>query len=130
MEWGDVVEDPERAPVGADHQICAFDDHVPDGRDRQVRLEPLPVDTVVERDQNAAFRSAVQETATIRIFTHDTREFVDRDAVGDARPRRAVILGAIQVRMQVVGLVASSRHVRGRRVVWGWFDDIDHRPLR
>ena len=64
-----------------DHQIGAVDDQVPDRRDGQVRVEPLPRDAIIERDQNAAFGAAVQQPPFRGVFADDAGELI----VGDAK---------------------------------------------
>src|SRR5207249_2684388 len=56
-----VVEDPERATVRAEHEVVVLDHEVVDGNDRQVAAKSLPAAAVVERDVRAGLGAGVQQ---------------------------------------------------------------------
>ncbi len=124
-----VVEDPERAAVRGHHEVGVLHDQVVDRHDRQVAAQALPRAAVVERDPHAAFGARVEQTAPVRILADRARDLSGRDAVGDALPRPAVVVGLEQVGMRIGELVAGRRHVAGGRVVRRRLDHADQRPL-
>jgi len=47
VEHTEIIQDPERPPLGGNHQITALDRHVGDRSDREVQLERPPAHAVV-----------------------------------------------------------------------------------
>src|SRR5438445_5871073 len=73
---------------------------ITNGHVRQIQLERLPVRTVVEGDEDAEFRSRVEQTFAIWILTHDARGPIGRNAVlpvSQTRPGLSVVIRAINV---------------------------------
>ena len=102
-----VVQDPERAAVSGHHQVVVRDHHVVDGHDRQVELEGLPVHPIVEGYQHAGLCAGVEQALAFRILAHHSHKGVFRDAVGDLSPGRPVIVGLVDVGLEVVRFVAG-----------------------
>src|SRR6185437_14590244 len=50
-------------------------------------------------------------------------------AIGDLRPGRAVVVGLVEIGMEVVELVAIGGEIGGGGIVWGRLDDADQRPF-
>ena len=48
LEGGEIVENPERAALGCEHEILPVHSQVGDRGYRQVQLQRLPVGSVVE----------------------------------------------------------------------------------
>src|SRR2546429_19608 len=66
----------------------------------EIQLERLPVRAVVKRDENAEFRSGVEQTFAVWILTHDAGRPICRNAVlpiSQTCPGLAVVIGAINV---------------------------------
>ena len=129
VERREVVEDPERAAVGRDHQIGVLHDQVVDRRDRQVARQPLPRAAVVERHPDLRLGAAVEQPAAVRILADHPGELAIRQAVGDALPRASVVARLEQIRARVIELVASGGDVAGGRVVRRRLEDADQRPF-
>ena len=128
----EVVEDPEGAPLGRNHQVVALDLQVGDRRDRQVELERLPVGAVVERDVEAELGAGVEQPLARRVLAHDAHEVVGRNAVlavGQQIPVGAVVVGAEDVRPEVVEPVVVHRDEGAPRVLRRRLDHVDRRPL-
>ena len=100
----EVVQDPEGASLGGDHEVAVMDLEVGDGRHRQVELERLPPDSVVERDIHPVFRAGEQEALSLRILPDRANEVTRADAVvaGQEAPGGAVVVRPEYVRREVV----------------------------
>ena len=129
---GDVVQDPERAPVGREHQIALGHDEIGDRRDGHVQLQRLPAAAVVERDVHAELAAGVEQPLAHRILSHDANEVVGRNAaaVGEKRPRLAVIVRPVDVRTVVVRAIGGHREERAARVVGRRLDRVHQREPR
>src|SRR5579883_582866 len=125
----DVVQYPERAPVGGGDEIVILDCQVVNGDDGQVALQRLPVRAIVKGDEDAQLGSGIEQAAPLRVFANDAREGISGDAIGDLCPGLPVIVGFIQVGLEVVELVARGGKVGRGRVVRRWLDDADERPF-
>src|SRR5258707_13979505 len=102
MERADVVDDPERASLGRDHQVSVMHLDVRHRHIWEVQLKRLPVAAVVKREKDTEFRSGVKQPFPIWIFADYSRRPIRRDAVlaiGQPRPRLSVIIRAIEVRL-------------------------------
>ena len=126
----DVVQDPERAAVGGDHEIVAVHHQVVNRRDGQVELQRLPVRSVVEGCVHAALRAGKQQALASGIFPHRAHVEVLRNAVHQQRPGLAEIRGLIDIGLLIVELVTVHRHVSRAGIVRRRVDDADHAPLR
>ena len=125
-----VVQDPERAPMGRDDHLDVLDDQVVDRRDRQVAAEPMPASAVVERNVDARLGPAIEQALAARVLADRPRELAVGDAAGDLAPRLAAVGGLVQIGPRVVVLVTRGRDVKRVLVVRRGFDDADQRPFR
>src|ERR1019366_115049 len=64
------------------------------------------------------------------IFAHGAYVGTGRNAVGDASPALAEVVGLVDERVEIVELMAVNRNIGGAGVVVRGFDDADHAPLR
>ena len=126
----EVVEDPERPAMRGRHEIVGVDAQVAHTHARQVELQRLPPRAVVHRDVHAGLRCSEQQTAPDDVLPDRARVRSHGNARVDARPRPAVIVRPVQIRTEVVELVARGGHVRDRRVVARRLDAIHARVLR
>ena len=114
-ERRDVVHDPERPPHRRREQIAVVHLEIGDGRRRQVLLQRLPVLPLIERHVRALERAGVQQSFLLGIFAHDVHRLIGGNAVGavgEQRPVLAVIVGHIEVRLEVVEVHPVRGHVR------------------
>ena len=89
---------------------------VRDGRGRKVLLQRLPLPAVLERHEEAELGASVEQALALRILADDARGVIVGNAVhaiGQLRPGRAVVIGLVDVRLQiVVAQEAIHRDVR------------------
>jgi len=132
VEHADIVQHPESAAFGRDHQflLALVELHVGDRRDREIQLERAPVFAVIERKEQTGLRPRHQQALAIRIFAHHAGERIARNPVDDFLPRLAVVRGLVQVRTEIVQLVIGGRHVRRARIVRRGVNRVDADPLR
>src|SRR5512140_3525999 len=76
---------------------------------RQIQLERLPVVAIIERDENAQFRSTEEQSATLRVLRDVLHINAGRQAIRDPLPSLAAIAGTIDVRLVVFETVAVYR---------------------
>ncbi len=127
---GEVIENPERASVRRGDQVAFLDGEIVNWNDRQVATQRLPVGAVVERYPDPSLRSRVQEARALWVLAQDASELCCGNSVRDRRPRRAVVVGLVQVRLHVVELVPVGRDIRRARREIRRVDHRDARPLR
>ena len=111
----DVVQDPERAPVGRRDEVAVLDHEVVHRDDRQVAAQRLPVGAIVERHPHPVLGAREQEAAPYRVFPHDAHELRRGDPAHRLPPRLAVVAGPVDVGRPVLELVAVGRQVGGAR---------------
>ena len=134
LERGQVVENPEAAPVGGDDQVVKAFLHLNavHRRVRQIHLQRLPVLPIVERHVHRILSPEVQEAAANRIFLDAVcpAQHAVWNPVGDRLPRLAVVVRLVHIRIAIVRVVEIDREVGRRRVVMGRFDAADPAPQR
>ena len=69
-----VVENPEGAAVGRDHEIVAGHHEIMERGLRQIELQALPVRAVVEGDECAGLGGGVEQSAFRRVLAHGMHE--------------------------------------------------------
>ena len=129
-ERGDIIEDPERATVGTEHQIVILDFHVADRNDRQVELQRTPLLTAVERDVDPELAARVEQSGLDRILANDPDVVICRYSPHHSLPARTVVRRPEYVGREVVEFVAIHRQVRRSRVMRRCLDDADQPPVR
>ena len=115
-----VVENPERPALRAQHEVLPRELDVRDGGGRQVELQRLPVPAIVERHAHPELGAGVEQPRAVGIFAHHARRLVGSDAVGavgEPRPALAVVVGAINVRCEVAEQEPVDGHVGGAHPV-------------
>src|SRR5215469_15972792 len=103
--------------MGRGYQIIVLNLQIVNGDGRQIELEWLPVEPVVEGDMNAGFGTGVEQAATGRIIADDAREDICRQPVRDGNPVAAIVIGLEKIRCEVVMLVPVGSEVGHRRVM-------------
>ena len=121
----DVVEHVERAAVGGDHHVVAFDHDIGDLRIGQIEREGLPLRAIVEGNVDAVLGAGEQQALAAGIFAHGVHEIVFGDAVDDLGPGLAVVGGLEDVGLAVVVLIILHRHVGGAGIVRRGVDQAD-----
>ena len=126
-----VVEDPERAAVGAQHEVVSLDDQVVNRDGRQVELERLPALAVIGREDHAPLGSRVEHA----LSSSGLRERRGAGRPGAAsrreqRPGLAVVARPVEVGMHIVEHVGVDDEVGRRRVERRRLDHLDRAPLR
>ena len=124
-----VVEDPERSAVGAQHQVVVLDDQVVHGDRRQVELERLPGLALVGREDDAALGSGVEHPLLLRIFPDDVERDVLGKRAGEERERLSVVPRPVQVGVHVVEHMGVGDHEGHRGVERRGLDHLDRGPL-
>ncbi len=115
-QGGDVVQNPEAAPVGRDRKVVVLHDQVADRGRGKVQTERLPVVAIVVGEVDAAFRAGKEQPAALRVFPHHVDVLVPRDAVGDFLPGLAVVACPVNVRAQIVEPDRVYRRVGAFRI--------------
>ena len=116
MQGRQIIHDPERASLGCNEQILPEHLDVVDRYDGHVQLKGLPVGAVVKRDEHPELSAGVQQSLAVRVLAYDTRRIVAADPVRagrQARPALAVIVGSIDVRLEIAEEIAIDRVVGG-----------------
>ncbi len=126
----EIVEDPEAAPLRRGDEVVLADGQVGDWHGRQVQVERLPVVAVVEGDEHAALGAGIQQSPPLGILAHDAYEVVLRQIVVDLVPVIAVIRHLVDVRPEVVHLVAGYRDVDRAGIVRAHLDRVDLRAAK
>ncbi len=134
LERGDVVHDPEAAPVGRDHQVVEPLLHH-DAGDRgvgQVGLKREPPVAGVERDVDGVLGAQVEQPGTHRIFGNrpGVAQPALRDPGHDQGPAAALVAGPVDERVAAVDLMEVHHQIRGRGIVVGGDDGPDRSPRR
>jgi hypothetical protein len=90
LKWREVVQDPNPPTVGAHDQIIKMRlDSEPMHRcTRQVPLERLPIDSVVQRNIDPVFGAGIQEPSSVRVFPNhvDIAEHGPREVARERAP--------------------------------------------
>src|SRR5439155_15064034 len=120
----------ERAAVGSDDEVAVLQLDVMHGRVGQVLPERLPRAAVVERYVDTMLGAEIEQACSLRIFADGAGEIARCDAGDDLRPRRAVVVGLVDVGGKVVVLVAVRRHVRASGTMRRGFDEADAGEIR
>src|SRR6266540_2352220 len=89
----------------------------------------MPCRPVVQGHVGSGLGAGVEHAAAGRVLSNDSREVVGCDAAGDLLPRSAVVAGLVEVRLEVIQLVARRGHVGRRRVVRRKLNSRDERPF-
>ena len=111
-----VVQNPHRAAVRADQYVLIVDHDVPNGDDRKVQLQRLPVVARVERHHRAVFSAGIEQPAPDRIFAHDADQIAGRHAGHRFAPALACVCRAKDMRREVVRFVRLDGNERGGAV--------------
>jgi hypothetical protein len=128
-ERRDVVQDPEGAAVGGHDEIVAVNHQIADGGDGQIILQWMPGRAVVKGHEDADFGAGEEQAFAHGIFADCVDVSVFRQARDDFFPGLAGIVRAVDVRMEVVHLMAVNCGVGCGRVVAGSFDEADLAPV-
>src|SRR6476620_7732544 len=125
-----VVENPECPAVRGRHQIIVLDHQIVHGRRGHVETQGLPRATLVAGEENAKFGAGKEQTSPDWIFTDDADISAFRNAGIDAGPTLAEIVGAIDVRAEVIEAMAIDRGVSCTGVKVRSINDADLAPVR
>ncbi len=110
-----------------DHQVVALHLEVRHLHVGKIQPQRLPRGTVVERHVDAMLGAGIEQSATDRILANHVCEIAAWDLRVDARPGRAVVVRAIEVRLTVPHLIALRGNKGTARRVRGGVDDADPR---
>src|SRR5262245_29289452 len=70
----DVVEYPDRPPVGADHEVIVLDLDGANAHRRQVEAQPLPGGAAVRRVRQSALAAEVELALLLGVLAYDVEE--------------------------------------------------------
>ena len=115
-ERGEVVEDPEGAPLGGRDQVAVAHLEVGD-RHGGDPLEGVPARAVVHREPGAGLSARVEQSAPLGILAHHAHGLAGAQAVDEPSPGAAVVGGAIDVRRRVADAIPTERDIHRRGVV-------------
>src|SRR5208283_5286360 len=129
LEWRQIVEYPNGAPMGADNQVVVplviF--KVVDRSVWQAEPEQVPLGAVVPRDVQSVLQARVIHVRIAPVAMRHMRVHL-RQIAGDGLPRRAVIAGAINIRLEVAVEMAIYRDNRVSGVVGREIDGLNPAP--
>ena len=111
------------------HQVRSLELEVVDRHARQLTVEALPRPAVVERHPGARLGPGVEQAGPHGVRADHARELLVREALGDAAPGRAVVLGLVQVGRAVLKPVAVGGQIDRAGVVRGRLERDDGGPL-
>jgi hypothetical protein len=100
----------------ADDEVVVLDHEIANRRRRQVVPQRLPVIAIVKRDEDRLFGAGIQQPAPLRILANHADDPAVGNAARDVRPRLAAVVGAVDVRPQVVETQRVDRGVSGVHV--------------
>ncbi len=126
----DIIQDPERAPVGGHDQIVVLNDQVVDRCNREIDLQRAPVRPVVERDKDAALGPGIEQAFLLRVFADSAHKSSIGDSSCNPAPGHSVIARLINVGREIVTLMAVDRDVRRAGIMWRRFNQADAAPFR
>ena len=126
----DVVEDPDRAAVGRQDEVVVVDPQVAHRGMREIQLQRLPVLPVIGRAPHGALGGGEQQSAALRILAHGIHGGVRRQAAGNRLPGPAPVVGAVDVRAQIVDAHAAHRDIGAIRIEVRGLDLRDLAPRR
>src|SRR5437588_5867941 len=92
--------------MGSDHQIVVFDNDIVDGYSRHIQAQALPVCSVVERHVETRLSSGIEQAASDRVLADDTSKVVVRYAGRNLRPGLTIIIGLVEIGVELVMVVA------------------------
>src|SRR5882762_160571 len=101
-QWSDVIQNPERPPMGPENNVIAVDDEIAHGSVRQVELQRVPVAPVIERHPHGTFRAGKEQAGQFRVFANRVHGGVIRDALGNLLPGPPAVVRAVDVSMQII----------------------------
>ena len=125
-----IIKNPERPAVRGQNKLVVFHHQVVNRRSRQVELQRAPVCAVIERNEHTSLGAGIKQPAFLGVFADCTYKRVLWNAAYDSRPALAVVVGLIDVRTQVVILVAVNRQVGSSGIVRRGVDEADTAPFR
>ena len=122
----EVVEDPEAPALRGDDEVVVLEGEVGDGHQREVVLQLLPIRTVVGADVEPEFGAGIQQTGHGAVCPDDAGEVAVIDALGDGRPRGAIVDGVVEIGLVIARLVAGGGEVESAGPVRVDVDAVDH----
>ena len=124
----DVVENPEGAPVGGDHEIIAVHGQIAHRSDGKIQLQRLPVVALVEGDFDAKLGAGVEELLLLRVFAHCQDELGRFEPRRDGIPALAIVARAIDIGGAVIEAMPLDRGVGDGGIEVRGFDEGDLAP--
>src|SRR5208283_542071 len=129
LEWGQIVEYPNGAPVSAHNEVVVplLLGEVVNRSVRQPEPEQVPLSAVVPRNVQSILQACIIHVRIAPVAMRHMRINL-RQIAGDGLPRRAVIAGAIDIRLEVAVEMAIYRDNRISGIVRGKIYRLDATP--
>ena len=108
-----IIQNPERPPMRGDYKVVAFDHEIVYRGSRQIQFQRPPVRPIVEGNVDAVFGASIEQSALFGIFADGAHETAVGNSVGELRPGLAIVGGFVDIRLQIVVLMAIHRNVSG-----------------
>src|SRR5258706_2000792 len=115
--------------MSSDRQIVVFDNEIVDGYSGHIQAQALQVCSVVERHVEARLSSGIEQAAPDRVLADDTSKVVVRYAGRNLRPGLTIIIGFVEIGLEIVQFVAGGGKVRAGGIVGRGLNDADKRPF-
>src|SRR5271166_5897604 len=131
LEWGQIVEYPNGAPVSAHNEVVVplLLGEVVNRSVRQPEPEQVPLSAVVPRNVQSILQACIIHVRIAPVAMRHMR--IDlRQIAGDGPPRRAVIAGAIDIRLEVTVEMAIHSDHRISGIVSSEIDGLNPAPRR
>ena len=107
-----------------------MDNEIVHWRDRQVKLQRLPIGSIIERHVNAAFCTGIEQPFALAVFSDGMYVGVGSDAVDDAGPSFAEVGGLERIGSEVIHSVPFHCDICRARLERRRLDHADCAPLR
>ena len=125
MQSCDVIQDPERPSLGRRYQVIVVYAQISDRNPGKIKLQRLPLPTIIERHVHPRFGACIEQAPLLRILTDNTGKGFVADALHNRCPAATVIVGLVNHRCEVIEFVARDGDVCSRRIMRRYLDRVD-----
>src|SRR5262249_1354171 len=126
----DIVKDPERSSMSGKHEVVIFYGEIVNWNRGQVQLQRTPVSAIIKRHEHAHLSSGIDQTALLGVFAHRADESIIGNSFGDFCPGLSVVAGFVDVRVQIVILMAVHCYICSSSILRRRLDEADTTPVR
>src|SRR5260370_17795602 len=115
--------------MSSDQQIVVFDNEIVDWHRGHIQAQALPVCSVVERHVETRLSSGIEQAASDRVLADYTSKVVVRYAGRNLRPGLTIIIGFVEIGLEIVLFVTGGGKERAGRIVGRGPNDPAKRPF-